>query len=60
MNKIPKSDALIIVFVSVVTVIIDLAIAVILGVIVSVSMWQQGKIIKAINQQIKISKQFTS
>jgi len=49
MNKIPKSDALIIIFVSVVTVIVDLAIAVILGVIVSalVYAWQQGKIIKA-------------
>ena len=45
MNKIPRSDAIIIVIVSLVTVIIDLAIAVIAGVIISalVFAWEQGK-----------------
>ena len=45
MNKIPRSDAMVIVIVSLVTVVVDLAIAVIAGVIISalVFAWQQGK-----------------
>ncbi|MBT5953836.1 SulP family inorganic anion transporter [bacterium] len=48
MKKIPKSDAFIIVAVSSITVIVDLAIAVIAGVIISalVFAWEQGKEIK--------------
>jgi sulfate permease, SulP family len=47
LNKIPKSDALIIFIVSITTVIVDLAIAVILGVIISalVFAWERGKTI---------------
>lgn len=49
MKKIPRSDAFVIILVSLVTVIVDLAIAVIAGVIVSalVFAWQQGKKINA-------------
>ena len=49
MNKIPRSDALVIIVVSAVTVLVDLAIAVILGVILSalVYAWQQGKKVSA-------------
>jgi len=49
MKKIPKSDAFVIVLVSATTVIIDLAIAVIAGVIVSalVFAWNQGKQVTA-------------
>ena len=45
MNKIPRADAMVIVIVSLVTVVVDLAIAVIAGVIISalVFAWQQGK-----------------
>lgn len=45
MRKIPRSDALIIILVSIVTVIVDLAIAVLLGVIVAalVFAWEKGK-----------------
>jgi sulfate permease, SulP family len=45
LNKIPKSDAFIIFIVSMTTVIIDLAVAVFVGVIISalVFAWQQGK-----------------
>ena len=48
LHKIPKSDAIIIVVVSLTTVIFDLAIAVILGVILSalVFAWEKGKQIK--------------
>ena len=44
-NKIPRSDAFVIIIVSLITVIIDLAIAVFIGVIVSalVFAWEQGK-----------------
>ena len=47
LNKIPKSDALVIFVVSLTTVIIDLAIAVILGIIISalVFAWERGKTI---------------
>ena len=50
MKKIPKSDAFIIIAVSALTVIIDLAIAVFAGVIISalVFAWEQGKKITAI------------
>ena len=49
LNKIPKSDALIIFIVSLSTVFVDLAIAVILGVIIAalVFAWDQGKKIKS-------------
>lgn len=49
MKKIPRSDAWIIVIVSATTVIVDLAIAVILGVIISalVFAWEQGKKVTA-------------
>ena len=48
-NKIPKSDALVIITVSVVTVLIDLAIAVFVGIIISalVFAWEHGKKINA-------------
>ncbi|MGX5173869.1 SulP family inorganic anion transporter [Aliikangiella sp. IMCC44653] len=48
-NKVPKSDAIVIILVSGVTVVYDLAIAVIVGVIVSalVFAWQQAKRISA-------------
>ncbi|MBA94558.1 MAG: sodium-independent anion transporter [Rickettsiales bacterium] len=48
MKDIPKSDAFIIVLVSAITVIVDLAVAVFLGVIVAtlVFAWEQGKIIR--------------
>tara|TARA_A100001015_G_scaffold303722_1_gene393852 strand:+ start:699 stop:2207 length:1509 start_codon:yes stop_codon:yes gene_type:complete len=48
MKDIPKSDAFIIILVSAITVIVDLALAVFLGVIVAalVFAWQQGKIIR--------------
>lgn len=44
-NKIPRSDAIVIVIVSMITVVVDLAIAVIAGVIISalVFAWEQGK-----------------
>ena len=49
MKQIPKSDALVIILVSATTVIVDLAVAVILGVIVSalVFAWNQGKQVTA-------------
>jgi len=45
MNKIPKSDAFVLVLVSVVTVLVDLAIAVLVGIIVSALAfaWKKGK-----------------
>ena len=45
MNKIPRADAMVIVIVSLVTVVVDLAIAVIAGVIISalVFAWQARK-----------------
>ena len=48
LKEIPRSDALIIILVSAVTVFIDLAVAVFLGVIVAalVFAWEQGKIIR--------------
>ncbi len=48
-RKIPKSDALVLVLVSVVTVFMDLAIAVLVGIIVSalVFAWEKGKVIQA-------------
>ncbi|MEK9727050.1 MAG: SulP family inorganic anion transporter [Candidatus Margulisiibacteriota bacterium] len=56
MNKVPKADALIIIAVSTITVIVDLAIAVLIGVILSalVYAWEQGKKInvkKFLNEQ---------
>ncbi|WP_444998369.1 SulP family inorganic anion transporter [Aliikangiella sp. IMCC44359] len=55
-NKVPKSDAIIIILVSGVTVLADLAIAVVVGVIVSalVFAWKQAKIIyasKSVNEK---------
>ena len=49
LNKIPRSDAMIIFIVSATTVIVDLAIAVILGVIIAalVFAWEQGKKIES-------------
>ena len=49
LNKIPRSDAMIIFIVSIITVIFDLAIAVLIGVIISalVFAWEQGKKIRA-------------
>ena len=51
-NKIPVSDVLVIVIVSVVTVLADLAIAVIVGIIVSalVFAWEHGKVMHAVRK----------
>ena len=56
-KKIPHSDAFVITLVSVVTVLTDLAIAVMVGIIVSalVFAWEQGKKIKA-NKDVKDNK----
>ena len=55
LNKIPRSDAFVLIFVSLVTVIFDLAIAVITGLIVSalVFAWTQGKVIHASVTNVK-------
>lgn len=55
MKKIPKSDAFIIIAVSAITVVVDLAIAVIAGVIMSalVFAWEQGKTITSVNSTNK-------
>ncbi len=49
MNKIPKSDLLVIIIVSGVTVAVDLAIAVLVGIVISalVFAWEHGKMIQA-------------
>jgi SulP family sulfate permease len=53
-NKIPLSDALVILIVSVVTVIADLAIAVLVGIIVSalVFAWEHGKVMHAVRTKV--------
>lgn len=53
MNKIPKSDAFVIVAVSIITVFFDLAIAVIIGVIISalVYAWESSKHITAVTKR---------
>lgn len=55
LNKIPKSDLLVIVIVSGVTVAVDLAIAVLVGIIVSalVFAWEHGKIMQAEKKETK-------
>ena len=62
MNKIPRSDTMVIVIVSLVTVVVDLAIAVIAGVIISalVFAWQQGKKIELVKPTKRISINYIS
>jgi SulP family sulfate permease len=59
-NKIPKADIFVVILVSTVTVFFDLAIAVIVGIIVSalVFAWEHGKSIKADITQIKGAKYY--
>lgn len=54
-NKIPRADVLVIVVVSSVTIAIDLAIAVLVGIIISalVFAWEHGKMIQADKKEIK-------
>lgn len=54
-NKIPRSDVLVIVIVSSVTIAIDLAIAVLIGIIISalVFAWEHGKMIQADKKELK-------
>ena len=60
-QKIEKSDAAIIILVSVVTVLVDLAVAVILGVIFSalIFAWRQGKIIQATSESKDDKKRYS-
>ncbi len=54
-NKIPGSDMLVVVIVSAVTVFVDLAIAVLVGIIVSalVFAWQHGKVMHAKKEEVR-------
>ncbi len=55
LNKIPRSDLLVIIIVSSVTVVVDLAIAVLVGIIISalVFAWEHGKIMHAEKKEVK-------